>query len=59
MVGRLTPASDPECVFDSRFTCKTRFLRVEPRGFEPLTSAVQRQISIDRHIPLSATQADK
>ena len=30
-----------------RFTCKTRVSGVEPRGFEPLTSAVQRRRSPD------------
>jgi hypothetical protein len=29
-----------------RFTCKATLFRVEPRGFEPLTSAVQKLIVV-------------
>jgi hypothetical protein len=37
-------ASSEASSHSSRFTCKLRLFRVEPRGFEPLTSAVQSQI---------------
>jgi hypothetical protein len=40
MVGRLTPASDPECVFDSRFTCKTALSRSGAEGIR--TPALRR-----------------
>jgi hypothetical protein len=33
-------------IFCSCFTCKSPIFEVEPRGFEPLTSAVQRRTTI-------------
>ena len=44
IVGVKRSDQEPGSLLYLCFTCKLRYFRVEPRGFEPLTSAVQRRI---------------